>query len=214
MRLLLCSLLLVCLTSAAESAAWQLYKAVGETRVEYRHNADKLLQVKAQTEVSATPASFLHLLEDTAHITKWAANTEKAQLLGQPDANTHLVHTYFSAIWPVSKRDMVTQSVWQQDAASGVLTMVVTDMGKHFPEVQGYVRMQQVQAKWTLTPLPNGRMKIEYHGQADPSGKLPHFIVDKVALKSLLKTFSQLQKTLPDYQRPYPGLVDAFLPAK
>ena len=206
MRLLLCSLIFVSLASAAKPSTWQLYKVVGETRIEYRHNADKLLQVKAQTEVSATPAAFLHLLEDTANITQWAANTEKAQLLGQPDANTHLVHTYFSAVWPVSKRDMVTQSVWQQDAESGVLTMVVTDMGQHFPAVKGYVRMQQVQAQWTLTPLPDGRMKIQYQGQADAAGKLPHFIGDKVALKALLKTFLQLQQVLPAYQRDYPGI--------
>ena len=206
MRFLLTSLMLFSITVAAAEQPWRLYKTVAETRVEYRHNADKLLQVKAQTEVSATPAAFLHLLEDTANITKWAANTEKAQLLGQPDANTHLVHTYFSAMWPVSKRDMVTQSVWQQDPLSGVLTMVVSDMGQHFPAVQGYVRMQQVQARWTLTPLPDGRMKIEYQGQADAAGKLPHFIGDKVALKSLLKTFLQLQQVLPAYQRDYPGI--------
>ena len=205
MRFLLTSLMLFSITVAAAEQPWRLYKTVAETRVEYRHNADKLLQVKAQTEVSATPAAFLHLLEDTANITKWAANTEKAQLLGQPDANTHLVHTYFSAMWPVSKRDMVTQSVWQQDPLSGVLTMVVSDMGQHFPAVQGYVRMQQVQARWTLTPLPDGRMNIEYQGQADAAGKLPHFIGDKVALKSLLKTFLQLEITLTDYQLLYSG---------
>ena len=108
-------------------------------------------------------------------------------------------------MWPVSKRDMVTQSVWQQDPLSGVLTMVVSDMGQHFPAVQGYVRMQQVQARWTLTPLPDGRMKIEYQGQADAAGKLPHFIGDKVALKSLLKTFLQLEITLTDYQLLYSG---------
>ena len=84
MRLLLISLLWLSMTVAAAENPWRLYKASAETRVEYRHNADKLLQVKAQTEVTATPAAFLHLLEDTANITQWAANTEKAQLLGQP----------------------------------------------------------------------------------------------------------------------------------
>ncbi|MBU2115231.1 MAG: hypothetical protein KKE94_15815 [Gammaproteobacteria bacterium] len=206
MRFLLSWLLCFSVAVAADAAEWQQYKTVGATSVEYRHNTDKLLEVRAQTEVNSTAAAFLHLLEDTANITKWAANTEKAQLLGQPDANTHLVHTYFSAMWPVSKRDMVTQSVWQQDPLSGVLTMVVSDMGQHFPAVQGYVRMQQVQARWTLTPLPDGRMKIEYQGQADAAGKLPHFIGDKVALKSLLKTFLQLQQVLPAYQRDYPGI--------
>ena len=201
MRALLWSVLL-CFVVATQAADWQEYKTDGVTTVEYRHSESGLLQLRATTKVPSLTGAFLHLLEDTANIRKWAANTEKAQLLGQPDANTHIVHTYFTAIWPVSKRDMVTQSVWQQDAGSGVLTMVVTDMGQHYPAVKGYVRMQQVEGRWTLTPLAAGRLKIQYQGQADPAGKLPHFIGDKVALKSVLKTFQQLQQVLPAYQRP------------
>lgn len=206
MRFLLSWLVCFSLAVTVDAAEWQQYKTVGVTSVEYRHNAEKLLEVRAQTEVHATAAAFLQLLEDTANISKWAANTEKAQLLGQPDANTHIVHTYFTAIWPVSKRDMVTQSVWQQDAGSGVLTMIVTDMGQHFPAVKGYVRMQQVEGRWTLTPLAAGRLKIQYQGQADPGGKLPHFIADKVALKATFTTFSHLPQVLMQYQQPYPGL--------
>ena len=60
--------------------------------------------------------------------------------------------------------------------------------------------MQQVTGVWTLTPLANGKMHLQYQGQADPAGKLPRFIGDKVALKSLLSTFTQLRQVLPDYQ--------------
>ncbi|MDP2716802.1 START domain-containing protein [Rheinheimera sp.] len=208
MRLLLSWLLCFSLAVTAEATEWQQYKTVDATSVEYRYNADKLLEVRAQTEASSTTAAFLHLLEDTANISKWAANTEKAQLLGQPDANTHIVHTYFTAIWPVSKRDMVTQSVWQQDAGSGVLTMQVSDLGEHYPKVKGYVRMQSVQGLWTLTPLPDGLLRIQYQGRADAAGKLPRFIGDKVALNALFKTFVQLRTMLKNYQQPYPGVVE------
>lgn len=199
---------LVCFSLAvtADAVEWQHYKTVGATSIEYRHDAGKLLEVRAQTEANSTVATFLHLLEDTANIKTWAANTEKAELLGQPDANTHIVHTYFSATWPVSKRDMVTQSVWQQDAASGVLTMQVSDVGRLYPLVKGYVRMQRVQGLWTLTPQTDGVLLIQYQGQADPAGKLPHFIGDKVALKSVLETFQQLQQVLPTYLRPNPEM--------
>ena len=121
--------------------------------------------------------------------------------------STHdIVHTYFSAIWPVSKRDMVTQSVWQQDASSGVLTMQVSDVGPYYPQVKGYVRMQSVQGLWTLTPQEHGVLRIQYQGQADPGGKLPHFIADRVALKATFITFSRLPKVLKQYQQPYPGI--------
>ncbi|HEX5791677.1 MAG TPA: START domain-containing protein [Rheinheimera sp.] len=205
---LLFSLLLLTTAGSAQQADWQLYKADDVTKVEYRHDKTRLLHIRATTEVTSLTGAFLHLLEDTSKISAWAANTEKAELLGQPDANTHLVHTYFTAIWPVSKRDMVTQSSWQQDPASGVLTMTITDMGQHFPPVAGYVRMQQVKGVWTLTPLASGQLQIRYQGQANPAGKLPHFIADKVALKALFKTFTQLNTVLPGYQRPYKNVAE------
>lgn len=61
---------LLCCNAAvvADSAEWCLYKATGETRVEYRHDAGKLLEVRAQTAANSTAAAFLLLLEDTANI--------------------------------------------------------------------------------------------------------------------------------------------------
>lgn len=203
---LLCGLLLFSAVVPAQQTDWRLFKSDGTTKVEYRRSDAQLLQIRAVTEVDSLTGAFLHLLEDTNKITRWVANSEKAELLGQPDANTHLVHTYFSAPWPVSKRDMVTQSIWQQDAGSGVLTLTVTDRGQQVPTVKGYVRMQQVQGLWTLTPLEAGRLRIEYQGQADPAGKLPRFIADKVALKATLSTFSKLPQVLAQYQKPYSGI--------
>ncbi len=203
----MCSLMLLSTAVQAGATDWRLYKTDGPTRVEYRHNIEKLLEVRAQTEVSSSVGAFLHLLEDTANIKSWAANTQSAQLLAQPDPHSHIVHTYFSAMWPVSKRDMVTHSVWSQDTANGELTMQVSDVGGDYPPVKGYVRMQSVQGQWILTPLAEGRLLIRYQGQADAAGKLPHFIGDKVAMKSMFTTFIRLSEILPLYQRPYPGIL-------
>ncbi|GAB2912044.1 START domain-containing protein [Rheinheimera gaetbuli] len=186
---------------------WHLYQSNDFTVVSYHYNNAKLLQIRAVTDVNSQPGAFLHLLEDLNNISSWAANTEKAELIHQPDANTHIVHTYFSAMWPVSKRDMVTLSVWQQDVVSGEVTLRVSDVGQNYPTVKGYVRMQSVQGVWTLTPIPDGVLRIEYQGQADPGGKLPQFIADKVALKAIFSTFNRLSQVLTQYQQPYPGIL-------
>lgn len=207
------ALLLVCLycfatLSAADQTSWRLYKSHGNTTVAYRHSAHDLVQIRAETTVKSGIGAMLHLLEDTANIRRWVANSEKAELLDHPDAQTHLVHTYFSAIWPVSKRDMVTKSVWQQDPHSGVLTMTITDLGQQYPPVKGYVRMKHVAGEWTLTPKPDGMLNIRYQGQADPAGKLPHFIADKVALKASWSSFNTLTEILANYQQPYLGVTE------
>jgi len=197
---------LVTLPCSADSADWQSYKQNANTQVDYRKSQDGLLQIRAQTTVKSGIGAMLHLMEDTANIKTWVANSQKAKILSHPNAQTHLVHTYFSAIWPVSKRDMVTKSVWRQDPHSLVLRMFVTDVGQNYPLVKGYVRMQQVEGEWTLTPLADGKLTIQYQGQADPGGKLPVFIAEKVALRASWQTFMQLHNVLTAYQRPYHGI--------
>lgn len=206
---LLIVLCLVTLPCSADLADWQSYKRSESTQVEYRKSQDGLLQIRAKTTVKSGIGAMLHLLEDTANITTWVANSRKAELLSHPNAQTHLVHTYFSAIWPVSKRDMVTKSVWRQDPHSLILRMIVTDVGQNYPLVKGYVRMQQVEGEWTLTPSADGMLTIQYQGQADPGGKLPHFIADKVALKSTWQTFLALEDVILQYQSYYPGVSEA-----
>tara|TARA_R110002126_G_scaffold12196_15_gene53190 strand:- start:2836 stop:3546 length:711 start_codon:yes stop_codon:yes gene_type:complete len=184
----------------AQPNDWRLYKTAGDVLVEFRRDTNNLLEIRAKTRVSSKAAAFKRLLEDTGNIDKWAPNANKAELISHPDADTNIVHTYFSAMWPVADRDMVTKSVWMQDKESGELTLNVQDVGAQYPTAEGYIRMQQVQALWTLTQQPDGSLLINYQGQADPAGSLPHFLADKVALKSIFITFERLPTVLQQYQ--------------
>lgn len=196
------------LPDSANATQWQSYKKNSTTQVEYLRDNDGLLHIRTQTTVNSGIGAVLYLLEDTANITNWLTHSQKAQLLSQPDSHTHIVHTFFNAIWPVSKRDMITKSVWQQNPQSLSLSMTITDMGQHFAPVKGYVRMQQVQGEWTITPQPDALLRIVYQGHADPAGKLPDFIADKVALKASWQTFNALNQVLASYQKLYPGILE------
>lgn len=203
----LLALLSVCGAVASENQ-WQLYKERHNVRVEYSKASGNLLQIRATTTIKSGIGAFLYLLEDTDRITDWLANSQGAEVLAQPDQYTHIVHTRFKAIWPVSPRDTMTHSVWSQHPNTLVLTILVTDVGAQYPPEQGYIRMQQVEGEWTLTPLAQGGLLISYQGQADPAGNLPHFIGNNVALKSTLQSFLNLSKVLPDYQKQYPNIIE------
>ncbi|MEH8022162.1 START domain-containing protein [Rheinheimera metallidurans] len=191
---------------SGQAADWLHYKTKEQVTVEYRRLDTSLLEIRAQVRLTSNLGAFLHLLNDTDAISHWVENAERVEIISSAAEHSKIVHTYFKAIWPVSSRDMVTQSTWSQNS-DGVLTLQVTDVGQQYPPVKGYVRMQQVKSQWVLTPEPNGVVLIQYRGQADPAGNLPHFIVNRVALSSVLKTFINLAKMLPHYQRPYPGII-------
>ncbi|WNO59548.1 START domain-containing protein [Rheinheimera sp. MMS21-TC3] len=190
---------------SSQVSAWTLYKTKDQVKVEYRRLDTGLLEIRAEVRLVSNMGAFLHLLNDTDVISQWVENAERVEILDSAEAHSNIVHTYFKATWPVSQRDMVTHSVWSQDN-EGVLSLQVTDLGHDYPTVAGYVRMQQVKSWWRLTPEDEGVVLIEYQGQADPAGNLPHFIVNRVALSATLKTFIKLQKMLPLYPAAYPSI--------
>lgn len=59
-----------------------------------------------------------------------------------------------------------------------------------------------------MLPQADGKLLIRYQGQADPAGSLPNFIADKVALKSLFKTFKALPRVLQNYQQNHPAVAE------
>lgn len=201
-------LLLGCSDVVAADSSWKLHQERQPVRVKYRKSPANLLQISASTTVHSGVGAFLYLLEDTATIRHWLANSHSAEVLAQPDQHTHLVHTRFKGVWPVSPRDMITRSVWSQQPDTGVLTILVSDIGQHYAVNAGYIRMQQVSGEWTLTPLPQGKLQITYQGQADPSGHLPHFLSNNVALKSTFQTFEKLSEVLANYQQKYPNIIE------
>lgn len=205
--LMFCSMLSISSVAMAESS-WALFQERQNVRVEYRKSADNLLQIRATTTVISGIGAFLHLLEDTASIRNWLSNSHSSSVLTQPDQYTHIVHTRFNAVWPISPRDMITRSVWSQHAETRELTIQISDIGQQYPTFTDHVRIQQVQGEWTLTPLPQGQLRITYQGQADLSGRLPHVLVKNVALKSTAKTFDKLSKVLPNYQRTYLNIIE------
>ncbi len=204
----LACLLMLCSFNITANSSWQLYQESQNIRIEYQRKPDNLLLIRASITVRSNMGAFLYLLEDTANISSWLANSNNATVLAKPDQYTHIVHTQFRAVWPVSPRDIITRSVWEQDPKTKVLTLDVTDMGQQYAENKGYVRMQHVSGQWTLTPLPEGKLRIAYQGQADPAGRLPHFLSHSVALKAILNTFEKLPKVLLNYQQAYPNIIE------
>lgn len=198
---------MLCLNTTAQAADWRLYKSNPPVQIEYRQTAQQLLEIKAETTVQSTLGAFLHLLEDTGQIKRWVEHAESATLLEQPDPQTHLVYTRFDATWPVSKRDMVTRSVWSQDEDTLQLRLEIMDLAEEYELVAGYIRMRSVKALWLLTPQPDG-LHISYQGQADPAGKVPHFLTRNVALRTMYGSFQNLAGVLADYQQPYPRIIE------
>lgn len=207
-----CCVLLILQGSAVADEGWRLYKTEADISMQQRHlqqGRKKLLQVKIQLDYQGSISAFLHLLNDTNKAALWLHNVAQVELLAKPSLTEDLVYTRFSAPWPLTERELVSCSQWQQ-RTDLTLIMKVWDCADLHPENPDKLRLRDFSALWVLSPLPGNKVRLQYTGIADAGGQVPRFLSDPVALSSSWKSFKALQQQIAaaPYQHAHQGICE------
>ncbi|WP_341503885.1 START domain-containing protein [Gallaecimonas sp. GXIMD4217] len=177
------------------AADWQWVRDEDGVRIATRPSRDGIHEVLAETTTTTRLSAFVALLDDFAANPRWVTHSKGVVLLEKPTPTSDLIYTQFDLPWPAHNRDMVTLSTWSQDR-DGVLYLTLEDAGDRVLAQPGFVRMQNVAGQWSLTPLPDGRVRIRYQGHADPAGQLPHWLVNEMTTKATFETFVKMRRLL------------------
>lgn len=209
---LLCAGLSMSFAQASEEP-WRVYKKAEHISLQQRHisqRGKKLLQVQVQLDYQGAISAFLHVLADTNNAVLWLHNVAQVTVLAKPSLYEDLVYSRFNAPWPLTERELVSCSLWQQKPDLS-FHMQVWDCAELHPDNPGKLRLRGFSAHWQLQPLPDGRVRLTYIGIADAGGKVPRFLSDPVALSSSWKSFLALQQQLQlaKYQQPHPGICES-----
>lgn len=183
--------------------SWDTYSRSDKADIYFRYITPDTLQLYAKTEITSCVAAFLHLVTDTERLPEWVSRVSHAHVISQPTPYTHVVHTVFNGVWPIAKRDMVTQSEWQYDAQSGVLRLKVKNASHILAPAPDTLRMTEVASAWELEPIGNGNIAVRYWGFVNPEGRVPRRLARATALRSINLTFDQLASIINEYQQAY-----------
>ena len=188
--------------SAAHSD-WQHEISEHDVTVESRLNQHGYFEVRASTKVKSHPMALMALLDDTDAAPSWIARCKRVETLKWFGREERTVHTYFSAPWPFSDRDMVTFSRTLFDPLTGVLSIKVEDKGREHATLSHYVRMENISGLWWVTPIEKDIVEIVYEGYGDAAGSIPGWIANRLMVSSTHETFVNLRTmiTLDKYQQ-------------
>ncbi len=174
---------------------WQHWKSQSGVTISYKKHPNGIFEVQAAMTVKAVTADdFMALLSDTAKAPQWVENVTDVEVIARPSANQAIVHTQFDPPWPVSDRDMVSHSCYQKISEQQT-ELIIAGRPDHIAQQDGVIRIRQIRASWLLSQN-NNDLDIKHTIFADPGGALPHWISNKVGLKSALKTMQALHKQL------------------
>ncbi len=129
-------------------------------------------------EVDASPASVAALIGDLKNCKKWIRSCKKAELLHADSPAEKYVYSVTSAPFPLKTRDMVSYVVWKLDAQTGKVSSTGRAMPGYIDKKRGLVRVTHADTNWHLTPLGDGKTRVENYTHIDPNGPIPAFLVN------------------------------------
>jgi len=199
-------LLILCYFSSISSAIaqtnsageqWQVWRSNKTLSVSYQVDPLSGLNIiKAHAVVHSTLSGFMLFLQDTQHIPDWLANAQRSEVIKQISPYENIFITYFDTVWPVTPRNMVLHSTYQQ-LTDGSISITVNDAAQAIPSIPQSIRMTALLTKWHIMPLPEHQISINYQVQVDPNGDIPHWLINKLALKAMWQTLKNIEQQLP-----------------
>lgn len=173
---------------------WRLQRQepARQIRVYLHDRPDALYRdVYAVTTLPGTPSMIESVLSDVTAMPEWAARVSESRLLKR-QGNLAWIYIQYRLPYPFKPRDVVVRS--ERTLSAGVITIRSQAVSGLVREMPGKVRLQAVQSSWRLTPQPNGHVKIELWGSAEPGGLVPAVAYNYNLADDALQTLRQLRR--------------------
>ncbi len=190
-------LLFITLSSFQNTYNWQLKKIENGITIYTRTPENsKYKELKAVYQIKTSLSSIIALLNDFESFPKWVYRCEKSMAL-KKDSDNHIIrYQTVVAPWPVDNRDMILEVNSFQDKKTKIVYQKVNSIPDYIPLVKGHVRVREFRALWTLIPLKNGFVEVNYELLVNPGGNIPAWLVNLALVDGPFDTSVKMREML------------------
>jgi hypothetical protein len=184
------------LAAEARAQAWsQVASEDGVTIWERSVPGKSLVEFRGQTIVEASMLRTLAVIRDDSHMHEWGDHSTYGFTL-QRSGNVEVAYSHArSPSFLVSDRDLVFEATIQSlpQEHSIRVDLRATQHGG-MPEQAGVVRITDLHGYWLLRELAPTRTEVTMEVNADPSGHIPHWVVNLTTRRFPLRTLTSLHE--------------------
>lgn len=146
---------------------------------------------KGVVELEASLTSIIAVILDVDNFPSWVFQCQSAE---RPLFGRDRLYMRFNGIWPVSDRDVMLDNQFAQVRAGGTIVLHSVNVETLLGEERGYVRIPALDNRFTLTPLNDGWVQVEFETFVDPGGNIPIWLANLVSTQAPLKTLRGLRE--------------------
>ncbi|MFY7880500.1 MAG: START domain-containing protein [Lacibacter sp.] len=150
--------------------------------------------LKTVCTLQTTLTSVAAVLLDVMRTPEWVYGTSTCSILKQESPSVVYYYAEMGMPWPVANRDFIVKISMTQDPVTKVITVLAENQPDFIPEKKKLVRIQNSSGKWQITPLQDGRVRVEYQLYVDPGGSVPATLVNLFSGKGPFESFRNLKK--------------------
>ena len=205
-------LVLICIGFLdAQEAEWELKRSTKNLQIYTRNISESgIKELKITTQFETSLNSIIALLNDVPANSEWVYSSKLAKITEQIAPNDLYYYSVSDFPWPLQDRDIIVHSIVAQDTESKVVTSTSYSVAEQYPLQKGLVRVSIFDSKWTFTPLPDGKVNVEYTVKTDPGGNIPIFLTNMFIDRGPVATMKKMRKMLelPKYRDAKVGFIE------
>lgn len=154
----------------------------------------KFRAIRAVCTVDCGVTRLAYVLMDVSNTKDWVYATKVCKLLKKMSPTDIYYYSEVEIPWPVSNRDFIIRITLTQDEKTKIARIVAENHPGYIPEKKNVIRIPKSAGSWILTPLGDGRTKVEYVIHVDPGGSVPAWMVNMLADVGPHSSFTKLKK--------------------
>ena len=193
-------ILLVLLALSLAAGAWEQVVSTDKLVVQQRDYAgSSLREIRGVTRVKASLNAVMALLKDAQFNRNWVYRSGGARILEEHGYEQAYVYGIVDAPWPMQDRDTVVRFDYRQDAATGEITITISNFPDFVPREEKFVRVPDFGGYWVLRPEPDGWVEVIYQVYGDPGGLIPVWLANFAAVTSVTRTLQRMEAAVQPY---------------
>jgi hypothetical protein len=151
-------------------------------------------EVRVTCILDASLSSLTALLLDAKAHEQWVYNTKSSYLVKQLGASSQIYYSEISMPWPLTNRDLVMEINISQKPGTNIMYVAEHAVTEYVPVNKNKIRVTTSKVNWTITPIANNQLRVEYIGIADPVGDVPAWLVNSFSTNGSFETFKKLKE--------------------
>ena len=199
-------------TVAKSQDGWILKKEKKGIKIYSRKvNGFKVDEIKVETEYEGRLSQLAAIILDVSTQSEWVYKTVKSELVKRVSTTELFYYAEIACPWPFDNRDLVAHMTIGQNAGSRVMTIVAKSVDNYLPKKEDIVRLKYSNATWTVTPVNNGHIKVDYRIIIDPGDGVPAWLLNMFTTSGPYESFINLREKMkhPKYaQVRLPFIID------